>query len=235
MRFRLNGRKITLTGVKDNFAHCKLVTAKKLKGMLRKNSVAQLVHLTPTQHDEAAASIAIPPIDTVLEDFAEIFQEPSTLPLQRSCDHAIPLQPGTQPVNVKPYRYSPAQKDEIEKQIKQMLSQGIIAPSSSPFASPVLLIKKKDGTWRFCVDYRHLNNITTKNKYPLPIVAELLDELHGSHWFTKLDLRSGYHQIRLRAADEHKTAFRTHSGHWEFRVMPFWPHQCPCNISGTHE
>lgn len=122
---------------------------------------------------------------------------------------------------MKPYRYSPTQKDEIERQIKHMLLNGIIRPSQSPFASPVILVKKKDGSWRFCVDYRQLNNHTVKNKYPLPVVDELLDELHGAAWFTKLNVRSGYHQIRLRLEDEHKTAFKTHNGHWEFRVMPF--------------
>jgi hypothetical protein len=129
--------------------------------------------------------------------------------------------PGVQPVNVKPYRYSPQQKDEIEKQIKDMLQEGIIQISQSPFASPILLVKKKDGSWRFCVDYRQLNVVTVKDRYPMPIVDELLDELAGAQYFTKLDLHSGYHQIRMVPQDEIKIAFKTHSGHYEFMVMPF--------------
>jgi hypothetical protein len=116
-------------------------------------------------------------VQQIIEINDSLFKEPNVLPPPRDFDHKIPLLPGVKPVNVKPYRYSPTQKDEIERQIKEMLANGIIRPSQSPFSSPVILVKKKDGAWRFCVDYRQLNNITVKDKYPLPIVDELLDEL----------------------------------------------------------
>jgi hypothetical protein len=188
------------------------VSVKKLKGLMRKGGIAQLMHLSPvldTKEDEVVPTS----IQQVVNNFADMFQEPKELPPSRPMDHHIPLIPGATPVNVKLYLYSPAQKDEIQQQLQEMLRNGIIQPSVSPFASPVLLVKKKDGSWSFCVDYRRLNALTMKNKYPMPVVEELLDELHGACWFTKLDLRSRYHQIRVVDADVQKTAFKTHDGH----------------------
>lgn len=121
-----------------------------------------------------------------------------------------------EPVNKRPYRYPSVKKDVIESLVQQMLDQGIIQPSCSPFASPVVLVGKKDGSWRLCVDYRDLNKSTIKNKFPIPVVEDLLDELGGSKIFTKIDLRSGYHQLRMAAEDVPKTAFRTHSGLFEY-------------------
>jgi hypothetical protein len=162
-----------------------------------------------------------PEVKSLLDHYTDIFAEPDTLPPSRVYDHAIHLMPGAAPVNARPYRYSPLQKDEIERQVQKMIKSGIISPSLSPFASPVLLVKKKDGSWRFCIDYRKLNAITVKSKFPMPIVDELLDELAGTKWFSKLDLRAGYHQIRMVPQDEFKTAFKTHHGQFEFKVMPF--------------
>lgn len=149
----------------------------------------------------------LPAITQLLQEFQLVFEAPQGYPPERAFAHDIPLLLGAAPFNVRPYRYPPAVKDEIEPQIAEMLCSGIVQPSHSPFSSSVLLVKKKDETYQFCVDFRHLNAITVKSKYPVPVIEELLDELHGASWFSCLDLIAGYHQIRLKPGEELKTAF----------------------------
>jgi hypothetical protein len=125
-----------------------------------------------TSSTSAPDTKSIPPdLKHLLDEFSDVFQDPKSLPPHRQYDHAIALDPAAPPVNSRPYRYSPLQNDEIERQIAEMIKAGVVVPSMSPYASLVLLIKKKDGQWRFCVDYRRLNALTVKNKFPLPIVC----------------------------------------------------------------
>lgn len=162
-----------------------------------------------------------PALSSVLADFSDIFAELKQLPPQRDCDHSIPLIPGSKPVNIRPYQLPHHKKNALEELIKQLLESQVIQPIVSPFSSPVILVKKKDGSWRLCIDYRQLNAQTIKNKYQILVIEDLLDELHGARYFSKIDLRSGYHQIRMNPADIYKTAFSTHMGHFEYIVMPF--------------
>jgi hypothetical protein len=160
-------------------------------------------------------------LDVLLEEFTSVFQEPQGLPPRRRLSHRIRLKPGTSAVAARSYRYTHLQKDKLEHQCDEMLRTGIIRQSTPTFSSPALLIRKSDGLWRFCMDYRALNAATIKDKFPIPVVQELLDELRGAKFFTKLDLRSGYHQVLMHPDDVHMTTFLTHQGLFEFLVMPF--------------
>ena len=158
----------------------------------------------------------------VVREYTDVFPtDLPGLPPERDIDFAIDLEHGTRPISIPPYRMAPAELRELSVQLKDLLEKGFIRPSVSPWGAPVLFVKKKDGTLRMCIDYRQLNKVTVKNRYPMPRIDDLFDQLQGAVIFSKIDLRSGYHQLRIRAADIPKTAFRTRYGHYEFLVMSF--------------
>ena len=160
---------------------------------------------------------------TILSKYQDVFPDdlPDGLPPLREVEHKIELEPNQPAPFRATYKMSPADMNELKVQLEGFIAKNHVRPSKSPFGAPVLFVKKKDGTRRMCFDYRGLNKITIKNRYPLPRIEELLDRLHGAKYFSKLDLRSGYHQVRIAPGDEHKTAFRTRYGHYEFTVLPF--------------
>lgn len=199
------------------------VDSKKVDKIIQKGGLGYLFQISKVETGrEDEVTTAIPAdIQNILQKFPTVLKEPKGLPPTRSCDHSITLKAGVEPPNLRPYRIPHYQKEAMEKIIAELIQSKEIQESDSPYSSPAVMVRKKDGSWRLCVDYRQLNAQTVENKFPMPIIEDLLDELNGAKIFSKLDLRSGYHQIRMSTSDIPKTAFRTHLGHYEYQVMPF--------------
>ncbi|GJT66262.1 putative nucleotidyltransferase, ribonuclease H [Tanacetum coccineum] len=158
----------------------------------------------------------------IVRDFPEVFLEDiSGLPLSREVEFHIDLIPGATPITKSPYRLAPTNMQELSNQLREIQDKGFIRPSSSPWGDSVLFVKKKDGSFLMCIDYRELNRVTIKNHYPLPRIDDLFDQLQGSQYFSKIDLRFSYHQLRVYEADIPKTALRTRYKHFEFTIVPF--------------
>ena len=168
----------------------------------------------------------------MIQKFKDVFPDdlPKQLPPKRSSDFKIQLKDGAKPVTRAPYRMSSVELAELKKQLDDLIAHGFIVPSKSPYGAPILFVRKKDGTTRMCMDYRALNDQTVKNSYPLPRVEDLLDQLQGAKVFSKIDLRSGYHQILIDEQDTWKTAFRSRYGLYEFKVLPFGLTNAPAHF-----
>jgi hypothetical protein len=155
-------------------------------------------------------------------EYPDVFSEELPgMPPDRDIEFSIELLPRTAPISKRPYRMDVKDLVELKKQIEELLEKGFIRPSSPPWGAPVLFVKKKDGSRRLCVDYRNLNEVTIKNKYPLPQIEDLFDQMRGAKILSKIDLRSGYHQLKIRTEDVPKIAFTTRYGLYEFLVMLF--------------
>ena len=211
-----NEEEVTFIGERSNHLS-NVISAATARIMVRKGCEAYLAYVI----DMVKARPSVFDIPTV-SDFPDVFpEELPGLPPHREIEFAIDVVPGAIPASITPYRMAPLELKELKLQLQELLEKGFIRPSVSPWGAPVLFVKKKDGTLRLCIDYRQLNKLTIKNKYPLPRIDDLFDQLKGASIFSKIDLRSGYHQLRIKDADVHKTTFRTRYGHYEFLEMPF--------------
>ncbi|GKC12864.1 putative reverse transcriptase domain-containing protein [Tanacetum coccineum] len=180
-----------------------------------------LAHVTTKEIEDKSGEKRLEDV-LIVRDFPEVFPEDLPgLPPTRQVEFQIDLVPGVAPVARAPYRLAPSEMKELSEQLQELSDKGFIRPSSSPWGALVLFVKKKDGSFRMCIDSQELNKLTMKNRYPLPRIDDLFDQLQGSSVYSKIDLRSGYHQLRVRRGDIPKTAFRTSYGHYEFQVMPF--------------
>ncbi|XP_043805273.1 uncharacterized protein LOC122721498 [Manihot esculenta] len=205
-----DGEEVVVVGERSDFLS-NVISATAARRMIRKGCEAYLACVLEAKKEKPTVC-----------DFSDVFpDELPGLPPEREVEFAIDVVPGTTPISIAPYRMAPTELKELKVQLQELLDKGFIRLSISHWGAPVLFVKKKDGSLRLCVDYRQLNKVTVKNKYPLPRIDDLFDQLKGAGDFSKIDLRSGYYQLRVKDADIPKTAFRTRYGHYEFLVMPF--------------
>jgi hypothetical protein len=217
----LDDMELPLVQHPDEPIQISVISRSQLKAEIRKNEITEL-YLATTKTTGDRVDLSKSP-NWIKDEFSDIFLDglPPGMPPERKVVHDIPLHPDSAPQFRGIFRLSQMELQELRKQLDELLRDGKISPSTSPYGAPVLFVKKKDGSLRMCIDYRALNSQTIKNRYALPRIDDLLDQLHGAKRFSKIDLTSGYWQIAIAAADRHKTAFRTRYGHYEFNVMPF--------------
>ena len=208
--------------ITESKAKAPMISAMQLEKGLKKNEVTYLATLKEDPINSMGDLIPME-VQKVLNEFKDVMPSelPKKLPPRREEDHKIELESGAKPPAMGPYRMAPPELEELRRQLKELLDAGFIQPSKAPYGAPVLFQKKHDGSLRMCIDYRALNKVTIKNKYPIPLIADLFDQLGGARYFTKLDLRSGYYQVRISEGDEPKTTCVTRYGSYEFLVMPF--------------
>ena len=217
-------------GESDEVAEFQVISSRQFERLVRQGKVEAMVlgAAVSSPNDEVVSEVA-----RLREEFSDVFIDdlPPGLPPERMVEHAIEVVPGSEPPHRPPYRMSEVELQELKKQLEELKSKGLIQPSNSSYAAPVLFVKKKDGTWRMVVDYRGLNRITVKYRYPIPRIDDLLDRLRGAKVFSLIDLKSGYHQLRIKKEDRHKTAFVTRLGAFEFLTMPFGLTNAPASFS----
>ena len=213
---RLGKLEVKFQGIRRELSSS-MISAMAVQRMLCKGFQGYLTYVVETGNEGTMVDEI-----QVVREFPDVFPDDiAGLPPDKEVEFTIDLIPGTEPISIPPYRMAPAELREFKAQLEELFSKGFIRPSISPWGAPVLFVKKKDGSFRLCIDYRQLNRVTIRNQYPLPRIDELFDQLQGSRVYSKIDLSSGYHQLRVQESDVPKTAFRIRYGHYEFLVMPF--------------
>jgi hypothetical protein len=228
MQFDQEGHQYKFQGITAGSPE--VISSHRMEKLLKKGHSGVIAQLHAIQ--ETKTPLVPEDLQALLSKHQMVFSTPQGLP--PSCgvhDHSIPLVLKRLPPNIRLYHHPFSQKNEIEKMVQELLTIGVISPSTSPYSSPVVMVMKKEGSWRMCPNFHALNKLTIKDKFPIPVIVDLLDELSGAQFFTKFDLRLGYHQICMKEADIPNMAFRTHEGHYEFLVMPFGL----CNAPSTFQ